>query len=95
MNKKNNFGSGVFIYLFLFLAIFALVAYSLQGDAIKYNYTDLYKAIKNGEVTELKLSDTHAVATLKNDKTIDIDIPSIDFLYDNHQGIRPAKTVST
>ena len=75
---------GLSFYIILFLVILIIfVLTSFPENQTKYVYSDLVTMIQEGQVKELQIVDTTAVATLTNNTKIEVATPGYYALYES------------
>lgn len=76
MQNKNK---GFFAWIFAVIFVFAIYSFylSLTDTSIPIEYSTLVSAVRNGDVSELYISDTNVTAKI-GDETVACDIPSYD-----------------
>lgn len=75
---------GLSFYIILFLIILIIfVLTSFPENQTKYVYSDLVTMIQEGQVKELQIVDTTAVATLTNNTKIEVATPGYYALYES------------
>mgnify|MGYP003317556172 CR=1 FL=1 len=72
---------GVGFYLILFAVIVGIFSLT-SSPTLEQNeiYSDLIVKIQNGEVDEISIVDNVAEVTLKNGKTLEVEVPSYSVL---------------
>ena len=78
--KKNLRGLGFYLILFAVILILFVMT-SMPETTSTVIYSDLVSKIKAGEVTKLQIVETTAIATLTDNKQIEVEIPGYNALY--------------
>ena len=78
--KKNLRGLGFYLILFAVILILFVMT-SMPETTSTVIYSDLVSKIKAGEVTKLQIVETTAIATLTDNKQIEVEIPGYGALY--------------
>lgn len=80
--KKSNFGS-ISFYVLFFVIFLVVATYLNNAGGPDKNYTDLFNAIRAGDVAELSLAENRATVQLQNGQRWTVNIPSLGAFYND------------